>query len=108
MFADIPATPTQAPTSNPAKTSASNLSIQVETETDDGLSPILSYNVQIDDGHGREFTELYGGSVDSLSTAFDYGQAVKGLVYRVRYRVKNAVGWSDYSPIGYLRAADKP
>ena len=33
---------------------------------------------------------------------------VKGLVYRVRYRVRNAVGWSDYSPIGYLRVADKP
>ena len=32
----------------------------------------------------------------------------KGLVYRVRYRARNAVGWSDFSPYGYLRAADVP
>ena len=36
VFADIPSTPTSAPTSNSAKTTASNLSIQVETVTDDG------------------------------------------------------------------------
>ena len=61
VFASIPATPTQAPTQNLAKTTAANLPIQVETVTDDGQSPILSYNVEIDDGHGREFSELYGG-----------------------------------------------
>ena len=32
----------------------------------------------------------------------------KGRVYRVRYRVRNDIGWSDYSPIAYLRAADVP
>lgn len=32
----------------------------------------------------------------------------RGLVYRTRYRLRNAIGWSAYSPIGYLRAATRP
>lgn len=31
-----------------------------------------------------------------------------GLVYRLRYRVKNAVGWSNYSPNKYVLVATVP
>ena len=31
-----------------------------------------------------------------------------GLTYRLRYRVKNNLGWSDYSQITYLIAAWSP
>jgi hypothetical protein len=31
-----------------------------------------------------------------------------GRYYRVRYRALNAVGWSSYSPIAYILAADLP
>jgi len=35
-------------------------------------------------------------------------RVVKGTVFRLRYRVKNAIGWSEYSPIAYIQAATKP
>jgi hypothetical protein len=31
-----------------------------------------------------------------------------GRVFRTRYRVLNAIGWSNYSPITYIRAAQVP
>lgn len=30
------------------------------------------------------------------------------MTYRVRYRVKNAIGWSDYSEIEYIQAITVP
>ena len=108
VLADLPGTPPNAPASNAAKTSAALLSIVADPVADDGGSPILSYSIEVDDGYGREFTPLFGDEVNSLTTSTDYAGVEKGNVYRVRYRVRNAVGWSDYSPIGYLRAADRP
>ena len=32
----------------------------------------------------------------------------RGVLYRCRYRVRNSIGWSGYSPIGYLLAASVP
>jgi hypothetical protein len=47
---------------------------------------------------------------DSLSTSYTFTKGViRGIKFRARYRVKNAVGWSaDYSPVGYIIAADEP
>jgi hypothetical protein len=33
---------------------------------------------------------------------------VKATLYRLRYRSRNEIGWSDYSPIAYVRAANVP
>lgn len=52
---------------------------------------------------------LYGNQTDSLATSYIVKVAdMSGRVYRSRYRVKNAIGWSDYSPMGYTRAASVP
>ena len=32
----------------------------------------------------------------------------RGLLYRCRYRARNTIGWSEYSPVGYLLAASVP
>jgi len=32
----------------------------------------------------------------------------RGDLFRARYRVKNIIGWTDYSPIGYILAAVPP
>jgi hypothetical protein len=32
----------------------------------------------------------------------------RGGLYRARYRVRNVIGWTDYSPIGYILAAVAP
>jgi hypothetical protein len=75
----------------------------------DGGSEILSYSLEIDDGEGGDFKPVVGySSVYLLQTFGITDQIEKGTVYRLRYRVKNAIGWSDYSPLAYIQAASKP
>ncbi len=63
----------------------------------------------MDDGKGGQFIPVYGLTVDSLSTSYTQTSNVqRGNLYRARYRVKNVIGWTDYSPIGYILAAVKP
>jgi hypothetical protein len=74
-----------------------------------GGSEILSYSLEIDDGAGGNFEALYGYDSDSLSTSYLHQRDdMRGLVIRARCRVRNAVGWSSYSPVTYTRAAQRP
>jgi hypothetical protein len=75
---------------------------------DDGGSPLLSYSLEISEGEGGPFTALYGDIVDSMILSYTYRQVERGLTYRCRYRVKNTIGWSFYSPVGYLLASSVP
>jgi len=77
--------------------------------TYNGGSSILSYSLEVDDGYGDDFTPLFGDIVDSMTLSYVFSRNItKGQTYRARYRVRNAVGWSGYSPIGYLIAASVP
>ena len=68
-------------------------------------APITSYQIEIDNGMGGSFTLLQ----DSLSLSATKSLGIySGLSYRVRYRAKNALGYSDYSDISYILAARKP
>lgn len=70
---------------------------------------MTSYSLEIDDGQGGQFVPVFGLTVDSLATSFALLEGVqRGNLYRARYRVKNVIGWTDYSPIGYILAAIKP
>jgi hypothetical protein len=40
--------------------------------------------------------------------SFIYKEVKRGMLYRVRYRSRNIIGWSDYSPIAYLLASSAP
>jgi len=74
-----------------------------------GGSPILSYSIEADDGLGGALVALYGNGTDSMSTSYILKMdSMSGRVFRSRYRVRNAVGWSEYSPMGYTRAASVP
>lgn len=64
--------------------------------------------MEIDDGDGGDFKALYGTISDTLATTFTFRPTQRGRLYRARYRVRNAIGWSGYSPISYLRAAMRP
>jgi hypothetical protein len=75
---------------------------------DDGGSPVLSYSLEIDDGNGGAFKTLYGDSVDTMSLSFLFKEVERGLNYRARYRLRNVIGWSNYSPVGHLLAASVP
>ena len=74
-----------------------------------GGSEILSYSLEVDDGAGGNFLALFGSDSNSMSTSYLHQRSdMRGLVLRARYRVKNAVGWSGYSPITQTRAAERP
>lgn len=63
----------------------------------------------MDDGQGGDFFPVVGFSNPYLLLKYAITErVVKGTVYRLRYRVKNAIGWSEYSPIAYIQAASKP
>lgn len=65
--------------------------------------------MEIDDGEGGDFKPVVGYSSVYLLQNFAVSDRIeKGTVYRLRYRVRNAIGWSEYSPIAYIQAATKP
>lgn len=110
ILAGIPAAPLVAPTNTSQSSTSISLSYNALTTTlETGGAPILSYNLQMDDGLGGAFTDLYGVTADTLITSYTVYGLVKGRVYAFRYRARNIYGWnSDYSPIFRLRAADLP
>ena len=79
-----------------------------------GGSPVLGYDMQIDDGHYGEYRFILGGdrgantlATSVVLTAEDHGVEA-GLTYRVRYRAINAIGEGEWSDVAYIRAATLP
>jgi len=114
VLADAPAAPSSGPAGDPSLTSAEQIHFTLgEIDSADpaqtGGSQILSYSLEADDGAGGSFRQLYGLGSDSLSTQYLLREpSMRGKVFRARYRVRNAVGWSDYSPVTSTRAAQRP
>ena len=47
------------------------------------------------------YLHLY--TVDSLSLTYTMTNLIEGATYRLRCRAKNAIGWTNYSPVGYAK-----
>ena len=97
----VPHTPTSGPTRVNDSTSPTQVTVTMPQIPDDldGGSPILSYSLEWNSGSGSTFTDLIGLSSDSLVLQFT--QAVTGAAgstYTFRYRARNVIGWSSYSP----------
>jgi hypothetical protein len=76
-----------------------------------GGSPILSYEVEIDhDGGGTgPWTEVAGGTTDSLDLEHVVSALTPGELYFFRYRARNQHGWSEgYSPVQSILLATVP
>ena len=71
-------------------------------------STVFSYELQIDNGRGGQYTSVGGYTTESMETEYTIGGLTAGLVYRIRYRTLNYVGWSSYSPILYALVANVP
>jgi large repetitive protein len=107
--ASVPSQPASAPSEDTSTTTNQIIGVTYTEPTTNG-APILSYEVQIDDGNDGEYTTFAGGSSSyytSLSAATDIG-VVEGNTYRVRYRAKNVIGWGSYSNVAYILAASPP
>ena len=114
VLAAVPDTPTVAPTSDATMTNKTLIKIDYTplTSAQNGGSDVLSYDLQMDDGEGGNFTSLIGGegAADSLATTYTNGyNLISGNLYRFKYRARNVNGWSaSFSPIAYIRAATRP
>lgn len=108
ILADLPDKPISAPTRNIA-TSQTVIAVNILVVPGDHGSPIQTYIIEIDDGLGNQFTPIQGADSDSLSLTAQFNTDVKsGNHYRVRYRVRNEIGFGPYSDVAYILAAVKP
>lgn len=107
-LAGVPTSPSSAPTSDILVTNNTVIKVDVTEVIVTNGSPITSYSIEVDDGNGGDLKALYGTVTDSLSNTYTLTGITEGLTYRFRYRAKNAVGWSGYSPVAYIKAVAKP
>lgn len=115
LLASVPLKPTDVPASDSTVTSSTVIRVTYSVGTvgvtapDDGGSPLVSYEVQMDDGLGGDFVSLSGKDLNTLVTHLTVTQGIKkGRVHRFRYRAKNAVGWGDFSDEASILAANVP
>ena len=111
LLASVPGLPADVPVSDPSVTSSDALRVTfaLPDAPDDGGSPILSYELQMDSGDGGDFISIHGFSPYSMATHYTATQNVsKGRTHRFRYRAKNAVGWGPFSAEASVLAASRP
>ncbi len=80
------------------------------TDAQTGGSPIVSYNLQWDEGTGNDvWTDLVGFPVNYLLTSYTVTAGiVKNTAYRFRLRSQNVYGFGDFSTIQTVRSSDVP
>lgn len=107
ILADVPQKPAP-PTHDQTQTSASQIYVKYTTTGDNG-SPIISYELQMDDGNGGDYTSLIGFSSQYLKLWYVVTSNItKGTTYRFRVRALNSVGWGSFSDPAYILAAQVP
>jgi hypothetical protein len=107
-LAAVPDTPTDQVVSDATITSESVIKVTYGPldASEDGGAPVLSYELQMDDGIGGDFASLVGAELESLATEYEIGHGITpGGLYRFRYRAINVNGASGWSEISYIRAA---
>lgn len=110
----VPSAPTAAP-SRGAQTTKSQVDVQWQFLTDSvasGGSPILSYQLELDDGQGGAFLPVVGSDPTNnpytLNSKIVTTAIFSGRSYRVRYKAYNVHGWGGYSPEATIIAATVP
>ena len=104
-LASLPTSPSSGPIVDLSVSSNYAIKVDVPAISTSGGLPITSYSIEVDDGAGGSFYVLYGILTDSLSTTYTISTDIReGQTYRFRYRLKNEVGWSDYSLVTYAKA----
>lgn len=110
VLASTPKKPTDIPISDRMITSDDLLKVSFGSP-DNGGSPIISYELVMDDGKSGSFISLVGFKQNSLLQEFSVSNPdliVKGRRHRFMYRAKNIVGWGPYSDEAFVLAARVP
>ena len=112
VVAATPNTPSNAPTSEIALTSGSQIKVVYDAllSSENGGSEITSYELQIYNKTSSSWEALTGEAEDpSLTNSFILSEGVTiGETYEFRYRAHNINGAGGFSNIGYLVAAEAP
>ena len=110
ILATVPDTPLNPIQINYQKTNINRISVSFDPMLDvnSGGTQILSYIIEMDDGEGEDFKGVQGIKEDSMITSFETTNVKPGKFYRIRYKVRNIVGFSKYSSIIHVQAAAKP
>ena len=87
------------------------MSVELPAITANGGLTLDAYELVMDDGLAGEYKNVtkatYGG-VYSLQRVHVITNLTSGRVYRLKYRVLNARGWSPYSPVASMLVAGVP
>jgi hypothetical protein len=109
ILASVPDTPSVAPVSDSTVTNSKQIKVTWTAPADDGGSDITSYELTMDNGSGGSYTSQVGYSSQYLKLYYTATSNItEGSYYRFKYRAKNIVGWSSYSPVAYILAATIP
>ena len=106
LFATEPETPSLAP----VVIAKSTTECYVEYLFIDSIagSEIISFHLQARDNIDNRWSDLMGmDDYESLATLHRF-KVVKGAYYELRFRVKNTVGWSGFSPTSSFIASEVP
>lgn len=108
-LSELPKTPLIAPYLDVLYISSTSMKILIDDIVDNGGSSIENFEIQQDDSKGGLFKTIFGGELSpTVGRSVTIFNQTKGVLYRFRYRAKNAVGWSDWSPISRLKASGYP
>ena len=98
LFAIPPAKPTQGPII--VETVANAITVTyAQGALDNGGSPILSHHLQYAESFIGDWVDVNGLENESLLSIFQVKGLIRGRSYSFRFRVKNAIGWSDFSDV---------
>lgn len=107
VLAGVPAKPAPAPTVDASGTTVAAITVNFANgNADTGGSPVLLYELQMDDGLSGEFSTVFTSYQQTFYTANE--TIVRGRYYRFRYRVHNVVGASEWSDAAYIQATEAP
>lgn len=106
----VPEKPIDRPVSDSSVTSDTTIKVTYASPAPaNGGVPILSYELQMDDGLAGAFTSLTGFSTNSMATTHTVTKGVvRGRTHRLRYRALNLIGWGPFSEEQGVLAARVP
>ena len=104
------------PPSSPVLVTASDssMTLQLQPCSDDGGSPIIGYNLLMNNGvDGSSFAAVTGYVPTSFTMSFTIDTTnnptlTSGLIYQIKFNCYNIMGTSDDSMILYTSPIDKP
>ena len=108
----LPSKPTQPPTNVASSTDRTTIYISYAELIDgaDGGSPILSYNIYMDDGQDGDFTMVDQTDPDQLTwnTSEATLTLTTGAIYRLKYSATNIHGEGPLSDETQILVAEAP